>query len=88
MRDYIKIANAHIEAKLNNTFTNPPVTTREEVMDALHKGETFEQLMNEITYRYVTITSLLYSSALGHTTEAYKKSVRRGFRELLKHYDK
>lgn len=84
MKSYLKIANAHIDAKMNNSFTNPPVNTREEVFEALERGETFEALMEEVVYNYVSMTSILYSSALGFINEAYKKGVRRGFKELLK----
>lgn len=83
MRQYIKIANAHIEAKLHNKFTNPSATTRDEVMSALADGHTFEALMEQIETRYVSVTSQLYSSVLGYTTEAYKKSIRKGFKHLL-----
>jgi hypothetical protein len=83
MRTYIKIANAHLEAKLHNKFTNPSVSTREQMMDALMNGDTFEALMEQIETRYVSVTSQLYSSVLGYTTEAYKKSIRRGFKQLI-----
>lgn len=84
MKDYIKIAEAHIEAEKNNTFTNPHVTTRKQAIEAMLRGETFSEALRQVEVRYVSITSLLTKAQFGHMTEAYKRGVRKGFRELLK----
>ena len=87
MRNYITWANNHIDAHLKGSFSDPWVGdnklhSKAEMLEALNNGQTFSELFQLITTRYVSITSQLYSSALGYTTEAYRKAIRRGFKEL------
>jgi len=83
MKKYIEIANNHIEAKINNSFTNPLVYSREEIIDELKRGETFEKIMEEIEIRFMSITTVIYCRSLGQINETYKKQVRKAFRQLI-----
>lgn len=83
MRDYIKAADAHIEAKLNNNiFTNPPIKNTDELLEALLNGETFEWLLYEVVKQQVSTTSRILSE-FGMPSEAYKRGVRKGFKNLF-----
>ena len=77
------IAEAHIDAKINGTFDNPAVTTKEEVFQSLRDGKTFSEVLRQIEIRYVSITSNLMSSQLNYVTDAYRKGVYKGFKTLL-----
>lgn len=77
------IADAHIRAKQTGQFDNLPVTTKEEVMQALRDGKTFSEVLNQIEMRYCSITSLLMSSHFDYTSQSYKASIYKGFKSLL-----
>lgn len=87
MRTYIKIAEAHIEAKKNKSFSNPIVKSNDEVINALKSGHTFDWLLYEIEKGYVSITSMILSTSFDHMTGAYAKAIKKGFRVLLKKYE-
>jgi hypothetical protein len=76
------VADAHIKARIEGNFDNPRVTSKQEIIDALNEGKTFEELLNEIEIRFVSITSNILQRALNHTSGAYKKGVYKGFRIL------
>lgn len=77
------IADAHIEARITNNFTDPQVATREELLTKLHEGETFEQLIREIEFRYCSVTSMLLSGMMNHTSSSYKQAVYKAFKKLI-----
>jgi hypothetical protein len=77
------IADAHLLAKENNSFNDPSISSREDLFIALKNGQTFSKLMNEIEIRFVSITSLMVAQNLKHNTEAYKKGIYKGFKQLL-----
>lgn len=77
------IAEAHIQARLNGTFDNPEVTTKEELIQALKDGKTFEELLDRIEMKYTSITSILLSRKMFHQSTNYKNGVYKGFRILL-----
>lgn len=77
------IADAHIQARRNNDFTNPEVTTKEELIDKLHEGETFEALLREIEVRFCSVGSVMMSSIMNHTSNNYKAAVYKGFKLLI-----
>lgn len=77
------IADAHIAAKANGTFDNPHVSTREQVIQALFEGKTFEEVLRQVETRFCSITTLLLQGTFDYTTQAYKRDVYRGFKTLL-----
>lgn len=84
-----QIADAHIDAKINGTFQCPPyqIKSKEDVIQALREGYTIEGLYNEIQFRNVSLTSLLYQAVNSYTTKAYKQAIRTGFKEVLNTLD-
>lgn len=77
------IADAHIQARISGTFDNPPVTTRQEVIDALKDGKTFEAVLDQIEMRFTSITAIILSRQLFHQSKNYKAGVYKGFKILL-----
>lgn len=77
------IADAHIEARKTGQFDNPRVTTAREVFAQLRAGKTFEEVIKQIEIRYCSIGSILMSTQLSYTSQAYKSSVYKGFKTLL-----
>jgi hypothetical protein len=78
-----KIADAHINAKLNNCFDDIEVSNMGEVLLHLMQGKTFSKLMNYVESKNVSIGSALLSSALQYNSENYTKSIYKGFENLL-----
>jgi hypothetical protein len=81
------IADAHIEAKITGNFLGQPVTNKDELLQSIVYGYTYKQLLNLVEINYVTTTSLMMSSVIGHITDAYRKQVYYGFKEILKDYN-
>ena len=79
------IADAHIEARKTNKFDNPRVTTAGEVFAELKAGKTFEEVIRQIEIRYCSIGSILLSTQLSYTSQAYRSSVYKGFKSLFNH---
>lgn len=77
------IADAHIQARIENTFTNPTVTTKEELYEMIVKGETFSELMREIETRYCSIGSIIDAYLISHTSTNYKKGIYKGFKLII-----
>jgi len=78
-----QIADAHMRANQEESFTNPVINSEEELYTALRNGETFEHVYKEIVFRYASMTSLMMSSVLGHDSKAYKQAVYKGFKNVL-----
>ena len=80
-----EIADRYIDAKIKDTFNPPPykITGKDDVVRSIVDGYTIQALYDEIQFRNVTITSMLYQSALSYTTKAYKTSMYNGFKKLL-----
>lgn len=81
------IADAHIEAKITGKFLEQHVTNKDELLQSIVDGYTYKQLLDLVEVNYVTITSQLTSTLLGHVSDAYKKQVYKGFKEILKDYN-
>jgi hypothetical protein len=81
------IADAHIEAKITGKFLEQRVTNKAELLQSIVDGYTYKQLLDLVEINYVTTTSLMMSSLVGHLTDAYKKQVYKGFKEILKDYN-
>ena len=81
------IADAHIEAKMTGKFLEQHVTNKDELLQSIVDGYTYKQLLDLVEVNYVTITSQLTSTLLGHVSDAYKKQVYKGFKETLKDYN-
>ena len=81
------IADAHIEAKITGKFLEQHVTSKAELLQSIVNGYTYKQLLYLVEVNYVTITSQLMSSVVGHVTDAYRKQVYKGFKEILKEYN-
>lgn len=78
-----QIADAHMRANREGSFTNPVVNSKEELYTALRNGETFEHVYKEIVFRYASMTSLMLANVLDHESEAYKRAVYKGFKNVL-----
>jgi hypothetical protein len=81
------IADAHIEAKITGNFSEQHVTNKNELLQSIVDGYTYRQLLNLVEINYVTTTSLMMSSVVGHITDAYRKQVQNGFKEILNEYN-
>jgi hypothetical protein len=81
------IADAHIEAKITGNFSEQHVTNKDELLQSIVDGYTYKQLLNLVEINYVTTTSLMMSSVVGHVTDAYRKQVQNGFKEILNEYN-
>lgn len=77
------IADAHIAARLNGTFDDIKVTTKDEIISALNEGKTFSKLLDEIEFRFLPIITILLSKTMYHQSATYKKGVYKGFKILL-----
>jgi len=78
-----RIADAHIKANREGSFSNPVVNSKEELYQALERGETFEHVYKEIVFRYASMTSLMMASVLDHESKAYTQAVYKGFKNVL-----
>jgi hypothetical protein len=78
-----QIADAHIRANREGSFSNPVVNSKEELYTALRKGETFQHVYEEIAFRYASVTSLMMASVLDHESKAYTQAVYKGFKNVL-----
>lgn len=78
-----QIADAHIRANREGSFTNPVVSSEEEIRQSLINGETFEHVYKEIVFRYASMTSLILANVLEHESKAYTQAVYKGFKEVL-----
>jgi hypothetical protein len=81
------IADAHIEAKMTGKFLEQNVANKEQLLQSIVDGYTYKQLLDLVEVNYVTITSQLTSTLLGHVSDSYKKQVYKGFKEILKDYN-
>jgi len=81
------IADAHIEAKITGKFLEQRVTNKDELLQSIVDGYTYKQLLDLVEVNYVSITSQMMSSVVGHVTDAYKKQVYKGFKEILIEYN-
>jgi hypothetical protein len=81
------IADAHIEAKITGKFLEQHVTNKDELLQSIVDGYTYKQLLDLVEVNYVTITSMMMSSLIGHVSDSYKKQVYKGFKEILKDYN-
>jgi hypothetical protein len=78
-----QIADAHIKARLESTFDDVDVSTKEELIQALRDGKTFSGLLEAIEMKYTSITSILMSRRLFHQSKNYTDGVYKGFKLLL-----
>lgn len=78
-----QIADAHIKANRDDSFTNPKVSSMEEMGLAMINGETFKVIYEEIAFRYASMTSLMMASVLDHESKAYTQAVYKGFKDVL-----
>lgn len=79
------IADRHIQAKLTGNFDNVYINSREDLLQKMRDGYTFSGVIDQIEIRFASVTSLILQGSLSHTTEAYKKSVYKGFKILYTH---
>ena len=77
------IADAHIQARINGTFDDPNVSTKDELIQLLNEGKTFSGLLDRIEMKYTSITSILLSRKIFHNSQNYKSGVYKGFKILL-----
>ena len=77
------IADAHIQARINGTFDDPNVSTKDELIQLLKDGKTFSGLLDRIEMKYTSITSILLSRKMFHNSQNYKSGVYKGFKILL-----
>ena len=85
-KEAFAIAENHLQAKLNNSFTNPKIFNQQDLLDKIKSGETFAELHNEVESRYTTVTSQLTLTMFQVLTKTYRSSIKKGFYEILKKY--
>ena len=78
-----RIADAHIQARVDGKFDDPVATTSDEVFAFLRDGKTFSSLMEEIELRYAPITAIFLARHLAHQSHSYKSGVYKGFKKLF-----
>jgi hypothetical protein len=77
------IADAHIKARIKDSFDNPPITTKREVIESLVSGLTMDEVMKQVEIRFCSITSTLIMRQFKEPTKAYKAGIYKGFKILL-----
>lgn len=78
------IADAHIDSMVANIYDDPNLDgSLDSLRVALNDGKTIRYLMEGIVTRNVSITSQIMSKAMGYTSDAYKKGVYKGFKDIL-----
>lgn len=78
-----RIADAHIQARIDGKFDDPIATTEDEVFAHLRDGKTFSALMEEVELRYAPITAIFLARHLAHQSHSYKSGVYKGFKKLF-----
>jgi len=79
-----KIADKYIAAKTSRQFDPlPEGITPKQMLHNVINGAVYEGLLREIEFRYMTMTSLIYAGVGLGVTEAYKKAMRKAFKEIL-----
>ena len=78
-----KIADAHLLASKDNSFTNPGIHSLLEMREALVLGDTFKELFDQIEIRYASITSIVLNTTLKYESKSYKAAIYRGFKTIL-----
>jgi hypothetical protein len=81
------IADAHIEAKSNDTFVGQDVKNEAELLQSIVDGYTYKQLLALVELHYVTIHTKLFIECYGYAPDSYKKQVYKGFKEILKDFN-
>jgi len=79
------IADAHIKALESGVFNDTEIKNKAELLEAMRQGYTFYEVLHQIEIRYASTTSIMINR-LGlsrHVTEAYKKAIYKGFKQLL-----
>ena len=87
------LADAHIEARVNNQFTEisdrrmrmivQAENPRAEILSQMKDGILFEEVMKQIEAKYIPVTSSVMAGFLGHVSQTYRQQVYRGFKELF-----
>lgn len=78
-----RIADAHIQAKVDNNFNPAPFNTADEVRSNMRKGHTYDWVLDDIEIRYVSVTSNIIARSFNYRTDAYKRGVYKGFKVIL-----
>lgn len=79
-----KIADKYIAAKTSLEFDPLPESiTPDQMLHNVINGAVYEVLLNEIESRYMSMTSMLYAGIGLGVTEAYKKAMRKAFKDIL-----
>ena len=79
-----QIADAHIEAMKANKYDDPVLDgSLDSLKQSLLQGKTIRYLMQGMVTRYVSITSQLMNNMMDYTSDAYKKGVYKGFKDIL-----
>jgi hypothetical protein len=83
-KQILAIAEAHIQARIDKKFDYPlggtPIKDGAELVEIISSGKTVEALIEEIEYRYCSVTSILIANSLGGVSNAYRAAVRKAFR--------
>ena len=77
------IADAHINARISNSFNPIEWNNIEELKEAMRNGHTFPSLMDKIESAKCTITSTLLARRFGHVSVAYKNDIYGIFKAFL-----
>lgn len=78
------VANKYIAAKTSREFEElPSGIDTTELARLVGEGHVYEEVLKEIEFRYMTMTSMLYAGVGLGVTESYKKAMRKAFKDLL-----
>lgn len=85
MKTYIKLAEAHIDARLNGTWDYPEGTTmsKEEIVGALKEGKTIHALLEAIETAKISISSIVMATRFKAVSGSYRAEVRKAFKQLV-----
>ena len=79
-----KIADAHINARLKNRFSDPIVKDKNELFTMLKHGETFNKLLEKIEIQYCSVTAIILSNSMfSYPSKNYVSAIYRGFKDLF-----
>ena len=81
-----EIANAHIDARQNGYFDNTDIRTHAEMIKLMVQGKTFEAPLRMIEKRYCSTQAMNKLHEENVVTDAYRRNVHKGFRNILHSY--
>ena len=80
----LDVANRYIAAKTSREFEElPSGIDATELARLVGEGHVYEEVLREVEFRYMTMTSVLYAGVGLGVTDSYKRAMKKAFKELL-----